>query len=81
MERLQRAANGMAPFANMVLAAQFVTMAALLREESRGGHARSDFPNMAAAAHSVLTLRSLNDAYDHLPPINKDFVTATAQAE
>ncbi|MDA8780601.1 FAD-binding protein, partial [Alphaproteobacteria bacterium] len=81
LERLQRAANGMAPFANMVLAAQFVTMAALLREESRGGHARSDFPNMAAAAHSVLTLRSLNDAYDHLPPINKDFVTATAQAE
>ena len=81
LERLQRAANGMAPFTNMVLAAQFVTMAALLREESRGGHARSDFPNMAAAAHSVLTLRSLNDAYDHLPPINKDFVTATAQAE
>ena len=81
LERLQRAANGMAPFANMVLAAQFVTMAALLREESRGGHARSDFPNMAAAAHSVLTLRSLNDAYDHLPPINKDFATATAQAE
>jgi succinate dehydrogenase/fumarate reductase flavoprotein subunit len=56
-------------------------MAALLREESRGGHARSDFPNMAAAAHSVLTLRSLNDSYDHLPPINKDFANATAQAE
>jgi L-aspartate oxidase len=81
LERLQRAANGMAPFTNMVLAAQFVTMAALLREESRGGHARSDFPNMAAAAHSVLTLRSLNDSYDHLPPINKDFANATAQAE
>ena len=73
LERLQRAAAGMAPFANMVLAAQFVTMAALLREESRGGHARRDFPEKNDAAHSVLTLRSLNDAYDVLPPVDAGF--------
>ena len=73
LERLQRAAAGMAPFTNMVLAAQFVTMAALLREESRGGHARRDFPEKSDAAHSVLTLRSLNDAYDVLPPVDAGF--------
>ena len=73
LERLQRAAAGMAPFTNMVLAAQFVTMAALLREESRGGHARRDFPEKNDAAHSVLTLRSLNDAYDVLPPVDAGF--------
>ena len=73
LERLQRAAAGMAPFTNMVLAAQFVTIGALLREESRGGHARSDFPEKSDAAHSVLTLRKLNDAYDVLPPVDADF--------
>ena len=49
LERLQRAAAGMAPFTTMVLAAQFVTIGALLREESRGGHARSDFPEKSDA--------------------------------
>ena len=80
LERLQRAAGGMAPFANMVLAAQFVTMSALHREESRGGHARSDFPDKRPAAHSVMTLQSLNDAYDALPPVNKDFAEIAAHA-
>ena len=48
IETLHRAANGLAPFANMVLAAQFITLAALQREESRGGHYRtSDFPQAA----------------------------------
>lgn len=80
LERLQRAAAGMAPFTNMVLAAQFVTMAALLREESRGGHARRDFPSKRDAAHSVLSLRSLNDAYDILPPVDTGFAETAMQA-
>lgn len=57
LARLQQAANGRAPFANMVLAAQFITLAALRREESRGGHYRTDFLQTAeVATHSRLHL-------------------------
>ncbi|KZL29346.1 L-aspartate oxidase [Pseudovibrio sp. WM33] len=35
---------------NMVIAAKLITGSALLREESRGGHFRSDFPQKAEAA-------------------------------
>jgi len=42
--QLERAAQGLAPFTNMVLAAQFIAYGALQREESRGGHFRKDFP-------------------------------------
>ena len=31
---------------------------------------------ISAMRHSVLTLRSLNDAYDILPPVNVDFAEA-----
>ena len=63
LHRLDLAANGAAPFANMVLAAQLITVAALQREESRGGHYRRDFPQTEATAqHSRLSLAGLKAA-------------------
>jgi L-aspartate oxidase len=42
---------------NLVLCARLVTEAALLREESRGAHFRSDFPQASSAwqKHVVIT--------------------------
>ena len=63
LHRLDLAANGAAPFANMVLAAQLITVAALQREESRGGHYRRDFRQQdATAQHSRLSLAGLKAA-------------------
>ncbi len=42
--------------ANMLLAAQLITTAALAREESRGGHFREDFPHRDAALDGVHSL-------------------------
>jgi len=42
--RVEKAGNGEAALLNMIAAAQLVTTAALARQESRGGHWRSDFP-------------------------------------
>jgi L-aspartate oxidase len=45
-----------ARFHNMLAAAKVITIAALLRTESRGGHYRSDFPHQdPALAHRTLT--------------------------
>jgi L-aspartate oxidase len=45
-------------FANMLVTAKLITIAALLRKESRGAHFRSDYPmlNEALARRSFLTL-------------------------
>lgn len=70
LRQLERAAQGLAPFANMVLAAQFIAMAALQREESRGGHYRLDFAQTNdIAKHSVLTFAQLQAGYDALPDL------------
>jgi L-aspartate oxidase len=49
--------------ANMALAARFVASGALLREESRGAHARSDFPDAlpALATRTFLTLDDIDE--------------------
>ena len=44
IKRLDRISAGVAPLANMTMTALMMTSAALAREESRGGHYRTDFP-------------------------------------
>ena len=55
--RLERTANGEPSLLNMVAAAKLVTAGALVRNESRGGHWRSDYPVTAkTGARSFMTL-------------------------
>ena len=66
--RLEQASGGEPALLNMLAAARLVTVAALRREESRGGHWRSDFPltqknggrtfmTLAEAAHEGVAQR------------------------
>jgi L-aspartate oxidase len=72
LRQLEHAAQGLAPFANMILAAQFITMSALQRQESRGGHYRLDFPETSAQAqHTLMDMTDLRAAYDALPDATK----------
>lgn len=55
--RLERIASDTPDLSNMVLTALMITAAAYEREESRGSHFRSDYPNKhAIAERSTLTL-------------------------
>ena len=57
---IERQAGSDRVLANMALAARFIASGALLREESRGAHTRSDFPNTEAAL-ARRTFLSLDD--------------------
>ncbi len=77
--QLERAVQDLAPFANMVLAAQFIAFAALKREESRGGHFRNDFP--AAQQHAErnhFTLADLQAELTRLPQERDEKLNETA---
>ena len=61
LAELETRADGDSVLANMILAARFIASAALLREESRGGHYRSDHPRPSrASTRSFLTLDDIN---------------------
>ena len=70
LKRLENATGKLAPYANIILAAQFMAASALTRQESRGAHYRQDFPDrLEQAQHHYLTLPQLNALYAALPPM------------
>jgi L-aspartate oxidase len=58
--RLEQASGGEPALLNMLAAARLVTVAGLRREESRGGHWRSDFP--LTQKNGARTFMTLTDA-------------------
>ncbi|HEY8246692.1 MAG TPA: L-aspartate oxidase [Hyphomicrobium sp.] len=60
---IERQAGSDRVLANMALAARFIAAGALLREESRGAQARSDYPESSSAlsARIFLTLEDVED--------------------
>ena len=65
----------------MLTVAECIARAALMREESRGGHTRDDFPKMSAEWRKVNLICSLNAAKDgsrssssRWPPMRPDLL-------
>ena len=63
---------------NMILTARLITLAALMRKESRGGHYRTDYPvsDPAFAHRTFITIDDLNAAEQKLHAANS--ISATA---
>ena len=60
--KIERSSMGRAPFANMITTSLLIATAAYMREESRGGHFRSDFPNAHREPHrSSMTLEKAHN--------------------
>jgi succinate dehydrogenase / fumarate reductase flavoprotein subunit len=73
---------------NMLLVCECIAKAALMREESRGGHTRDDFPAMSAEWRKVNLICSLNRAGDGIdvvkqpmPPMRPDLLALFKQDE
>jgi succinate dehydrogenase / fumarate reductase flavoprotein subunit len=71
---------------NMLLVAECVALAALERQESRGGHTREDFPVMSPEWRKVNLVLSLSSgqlslAHQPIPPIRPDLLGLFERAE
>jgi succinate dehydrogenase / fumarate reductase flavoprotein subunit len=62
----------------MLTVSECVAKAALLREESRGGHTRDDFPGMNAEWRKLLLVCSLESAGDGVTVVKKDQIPMRA---
>jgi len=72
IEAIERAGAGEPALLNMTATAKIVTVAALARRESRGGHFRSDYPQTnAVAKRSFLTLADAEKIAAHASTIAK----------
>jgi succinate dehydrogenase / fumarate reductase flavoprotein subunit len=73
---------------NMIAVCECIARAALMREESRGGHTRDDFPKMSSAWRKVNLVCTLNAAGDGIdvveqptPPMRPDLLELFEKSE
>ena len=78
LRALEAGPAGNSVLSNMILTARLITVAALMRKESRGAHFRVDYPtaNPALQQRTFITLDDLNDLDQ--PPSSSSSVTALA---
>ena len=81
LDGIERRAKGDRLLANMALCARFIAASALMREESRGAHFRSDFPEKYApkGERSRLTLSEL-ETFCEREGVCDDAISAEAAA-